>query len=203
MRRILLAAAACLATFGAGVAPNAAMADSPSPGTANIAVSVSVFTRASDGRYSVPAADPSAPIMIGSSEEVRADVTNAGPDATTVTIHLSEVGTGDPHGMGTWTPWPGPARDSATCSGIISLPDWCTFTLPAGGSWAIYPFVVARFPGAAGITFTATETASDPDPTDNIAEWPASPPAAVAATTRSSPSRVRSPSPAATGTTPS
>jgi Ca2+-binding RTX toxin-like protein len=171
MRRNLLAAAACLAAFVALGAPGAAMADTPSTGTADINVSVSVFTRASDGTYSVPASDPSAPIVIGESEQVRATVSNAGPDAATVTLRLSQLGGDDPNGVNAWMASSGIEWDHATCGRVGDLPDWCTFTLPVGSSWVIHPVLMARLPGTGRITFTATETASDPDPTDDTAAW--------------------------------
>jgi Ca2+-binding RTX toxin-like protein len=149
------------------------MADAPATGTADVGVSVAVFTPAANGTYSVPAPDPSAPIVIGDSEQVRATVTNAGPDATTVTIRLSEVGGNNPGAVNVWMVWSGTGWDHATCVRINELPDSCTFTLPAGNTWVIHPVLYARLPGTAGLTFTATGTASDPDPTDNTATWAA------------------------------
>lgn len=144
------------------------MADASPPGTANIVVSVTVQTRAPDGTWSVEAPDPSAPIMIGDTVRVHADVWNAGPDAATVTVRLSESGIDG--GLSTWMP-SGSIWDSATCGPLAALPDWCTFTIPAGNHWTISPGVLGRFPGTAGITFTATTTDSDPDPSDNTATW--------------------------------
>src|SRR4029078_3050237 len=69
MRRTILAAAACLSAFGAFGALGAAVADTPPTGTADISVSFSVFTRASDGTYAVGGPDPSTPIVIGDSEQ--------------------------------------------------------------------------------------------------------------------------------------
>jgi Ca2+-binding RTX toxin-like protein len=165
MRRTLLAAAACLSAFGAFGAPGDAVADTPSTGTADISVSVSVFTRASDGTYAVGVPDPSTPIVIGDSEQVRAAVSNAGPDSATVTLRIAELG------GSMWITGPGSGRDPAPCHRASDLPDLCTIALPAHSSWVMHPVVVARVPGMAGITLTATETAADPNPTDDAATW--------------------------------
>jgi Ca2+-binding RTX toxin-like protein len=170
MRRVAMLSI-CLGLLGTLGAPAGAMGDGVATGSADVAVSVSVLTQDAGGQWTITRPDPSAPLLVGDSEQVRAAVTNAGPDPSTVTLRLTETGVGGGAAT-TWTPWSGTGFDGATRCGQGEVPLWCTFTIPAGGEWDFYPVVRGRLPGAAGITFTATGTAADPDP-NNSAAWSA------------------------------
>jgi Ca2+-binding RTX toxin-like protein len=169
MRRLVILSILA-GTLGVLGAATRAMGDAPQ-GTADVAVSVTVQTQDAGGQWTVTRPDPSAPLLVGQSEQVRAAVTNAGPDPSTVTLRLTETGVGGGPDT-TWTPWSGSGYDGGIC-GQGEVPLWCTVTIQPGGEWDFYPVVRGRLPGAAGITFTVTGTAADPDPSNSSAGWSA------------------------------